>query len=456
MTSQKNRGTPSADIYSVTRLNREARAVLEGSFPVIWVQGEISNLAQPASGHIYFSLKDEYSQVRCALFQTRKRELRCQPENGMLALVRARVGMYEPRGEFQLIVEHLEEAGLGLLQRAFEELKQRLFKEGLFDEQHKRPVPRLPRSIGVLTSPTGAAVRDILTVLRRRFPLARVIVYPAAVQGEGAVEQIVSMLRTAERRAESEVLILARGGGSLEDLQAFNSEKLARAIFDCALPVVTGIGHEIDYTIADFVADRRAPTPSAAAELVSPDERELQMLLGQRQSSLSRIMAAGVQARQRHLEHLRRRLPEPRRILQQLAQGLDELNQRRQRALRTLLLEKQGRLRQVAALLAGQNPARVLVQYNDRCRQHDQTLRRLVKTSLRFAGQRLEQLALQLHALSPLATLSRGYAIVQHQNENIVRAAGELAIGEELRARFASGQAECVVTAVLPEQKEPQ
>lgn len=454
MTSQKKIDTPPPDIYSVTRLNREVRAVLEGSFPVIWVQGEISNLAQPASGHIYFSLKDEYAQVRCALFQARKRELRCKPENGMLVLARARVGMYEPRGEFQLIVEHLEEAGLGLLQRAFEELKQRLFKEGLFDEQHKRPVPRLPRSIGVLTSPTGAAVRDILNVLRRRFPLARVIVYPTAVQGEGAVDQIISMLRTAERRNECEVIILARGGGSLEDLQAFNSEKLARAIFDCTLPVVTGIGHEIDFTIADFVADRRAPTPSAAAELVSPDQRELQLLLGQRRTGLGRIMAAGVQMRHRHLEHLRRRLPEPRRILQQLAQGLDDLNQRRQRALRLIFVEKQGRLRQAAALLAGQSPARVLVQYRGRCRQLDQTLLRLMKTSIRFAGQRLEQLALHLHALSPLATLSRGYAIVQHRNGDIVRAAGELSLGEEIRARFASGHADCAVTAITPGEKD--
>ena len=263
------------DVYSVTRLNREVRAVLEGSFPTIWVQGEISNLAQPASGHMYFSLKDEFSQVRCAMFQNRNRLLQFRPENGNHVLLRAAISLYETRGEYQLIVEQMEPAGEGALQRAFEELKQRLFKEGLFAEEHKKPVPYMAARIGIITSPTGAAIRDILTVSRRRFPLADIIIYPVAVQGEGAAEQIISMLQTAQRRHECEVLILARGGGSLEDLWAFNNEKLARVIFKCTLPVVTGIGHEIDFTIADFVADKRAPTPSAAAEIVSPDQRQI-------------------------------------------------------------------------------------------------------------------------------------------------------------------------------------
>ena len=233
MATPPDNGFSRRDVYNVTRLNREVRAVLEGSFPPLWVEGEISNLAQPASGHLYFSLKDDNSQVRCAMFQNRKRSMQFKPENGMSVLVRAGVSLYENRGEYQLIVEHMEPAGIGDLQRAFEELKQRLYREGMFDEQYKKPLPPMAVRIGVVTSPTGAAVRDVLTVLCRRFPLARIIIYPTAVQGEGAAEQIIKMLHTAERRKECDVLILTRGGGSLEDLWAFNNEKLARTIFQC-------------------------------------------------------------------------------------------------------------------------------------------------------------------------------------------------------------------------------
>ena len=231
------------DIYNVTRLNREVRAVLEGSFPSIWLQGEISNFARPASGHMYLTLKDIHSQVRCAMFKNKNRLLKFEPENGVEVLVRANVSLYEGRGEFQLIIEYMELTGEGGLQRAYEELKQKLFKEGLFEEEHKQPLPNMPRTIGVITSPTGAAIRDILSVLKRRYPAGNIIVYPVAVQGEGSAEQITTMLRTAEKRNECDVLILSRGGGSIEDLWAFNNETLARAIFDCSLPVVSGIGH---------------------------------------------------------------------------------------------------------------------------------------------------------------------------------------------------------------------
>ncbi|RLA31329.1 MAG: exodeoxyribonuclease VII large subunit, partial [Gammaproteobacteria bacterium] len=259
------------DIYTPSRLNLEARTLLEGHFPLLWIEGELSNLARPASGHLYFSLKDARAQVRCAMFRNRNRALRFRPANGQQVLLRARAGLYEGRGEFQLIVESMEEAGHGALQRAYEELRGRLTDEGLFDEALKRPLPTLPRQIGIITSPSGAALHDVLHVLARRFPAIPVVLYPATVQGDEAPNALRAALATAIRRAECDVLLLARGGGSLEDLWAFNDEALARAIRACPIPVVSGIGHETDFTIADFVADLRAPTPSAAAEAISPD-----------------------------------------------------------------------------------------------------------------------------------------------------------------------------------------
>ncbi|MGA7800973.1 MAG: exodeoxyribonuclease VII large subunit, partial [Gammaproteobacteria bacterium] len=288
---------PQRDVYSVGRLNREVRAALEAGFALLWVEGELSNVARPASGHLYLTLKDAQAQVRCAMFRNRCQFLGFTPQNGMQVLVRARVSLYEPRGDFQLIIEHMEEAGDGALLRAFEALKQRLSKEGLFEEARKRPIPTLPRRVGVVTSPIGAAIRDILSVLRRRFPALPVLIYPVPVQGTDAAPQIAAAVRRASERADCDVLIVTRGGGSLEDLWAFNEELVARAIHDSAIPVVSGVGHEIDFTIADFVADRRAPTPSAAAELVSPDQAEW---LAQLRALDARLL----QRLQRHLQEL--------------------------------------------------------------------------------------------------------------------------------------------------------
>src|ERR1700684_4170567 len=265
---------PDRDIYTVSRLNREVRVLLERGFGSLWLEAEISNFAKPSSGHWYFSLKDAAAQVRCAMFRQRNMLCTFTARDGQKVLVRARIGLYEPRGEYQLIVDHMEDAGLGALKRQFEELSARLAAEGLFAADRKRPLPGLPRRIGIITSPTGAAVRDILHVLARRFPAASVLIYPVPVQGAAAAAEIVAALEATGRRAECDVLILARGGGSLEDLWAFNDERLARAIVASPIPVITGIGHEIDFTIADFAADVRAPTPSAAAELVVPDAEE--------------------------------------------------------------------------------------------------------------------------------------------------------------------------------------
>lgn len=451
MAASSDIGFPQRDVYNVTRLNREVRAVLEGSFPPLWVVGEISNLAQPASGHLYFSLKDDLSQVRCAMFQNRKRAMQFKPENGMSVLVRAGVSLYENRGEYQLIVEYMEPAGVGDLQRAFEELKQRLHREGLFDEQHKKPLPPMAMHIGVVTSPTGAAIRDILTVLGRRFPLARIIIYPTAVQGEGAAEQILNMLQTADQRKECDVLILARGGGSLEDLWAFNDEKLARAIFYCAIPVVTGIGHEIDFTIADFVADRRAATPSAAAELVSPDQQQLLRQLERQQAFLTRQLNHVLNRGSERLLYLRRRMPGPLYLLQQLTQRLDDCHLRTRRALKATLDQKKGQLSQLSALLGGQSPARLVKLNMERCRQLDQTFLRLIRMRLKNFTEKIKYLAHNLNTVSPLPTLGRGYAIVQQQDGSLVRNSDQLILSEKIFARFGKGSADLIVEVIKKE-----
>ncbi|MDX1519847.1 MAG: exodeoxyribonuclease VII large subunit [Gammaproteobacteria bacterium] len=439
------------DVYNVTRLNREVRAVLEGSFPAVWVEGEISNLARPASGHLYFSLKDAWSQVRCAMFKGRNQLLTFEPENGTSVLVRAGISLYEARGEFQLIVEHMEPAGEGALQRAYEELRQKLFKQGLFEESHKRPVPQMAQRIGLITSPGGAAIRDILSILKRRFPLARIIVYPTTVQGETAAEQIITMLQTAQRRKECDVLILTRGGGSLEDLWAFNNENLAHAIYNCSIPVVSAVGHEIDFTIADFVADIRAATPSAAAEIVSPDQDQLKTLINRELAILVRGVNTRINDIRRTLMHLEKRIPHPKRNLQMISQRLDELHMRNVRSLSALITRKSSALSKSVAELKARNPLQMIRQQQDTCRHMNQYLARAMKAMLQHLLARLEQAGHSLDTISPLATLARGYAIVRQQNGRLVRRADQLQEGEDITARFGKGQAHCVVNRISNE-----
>ncbi|MEW6353024.1 MAG: exodeoxyribonuclease VII large subunit [Pseudomonadota bacterium] len=431
---------PAREVYSVARLNQEARALLEGNFPLIWVEGEISNFSRPSSGHVYFSLKDSQAQVRCAMFRTRNVRLNFTPDNGMRVLVRARVSLYEGRGEFQLIVEHMEEAGDGALRRAFEELKQRLAAQGLFDSARKKPLPALPRRIGVITSPTGAALRDILACLRRRFPSIPVLIYPVPVQGAGAAEKIAQTLRLAARRAECDVLILARGGGSLEDLWAFNEECVARALYECSAPVVTGIGHEIDFTIADLAADRRAATPTAAAELVSPDRNAWQTVLARLRSRLAQLMQNALQQRRQALTWTKRRLQHPGQRLRNQAQRLDELEQRLARAQRALLHHTRSRLAALRAQLQRLTPLHRVQRLHVEHENLSRRLRGAVLRTLERAHSRLDGLARALDGVSPLATLGRGYAILQRLPErSVVRAARGLAAGDRVEARLGQG-----------------
>lgn len=435
-------------IFSVSELNREARAILEGSFPSIWVEGEISNLAQPASGHLYFSLKDASAQVRCALFRNRALRLATRPENGMQVLVRAGVSLYEGRGEFQMVVEYLEPAGAGALQRAFDELKKKLHAEGLFNPDDKQPIPAMPACVGVITSPTGAAIRDILSVLKRRYPGIEVIIYPVPVQGSEAPARIREMLEIAEQRNEVDVLILARGGGSLEDLWAFNDEALARSIHACSLPTISAVGHEIDFTIADFVADLRAATPSAAAESVSPSREQLLKQLQRYEGLLTRQLSQQLRARQDRVTGLERRLPQPLRTLQQYSQKTDDLSLRSQRAIKRRLQQDNARLNRLTSLLAVQNPKRQLKQQQQRCQQLDNQLLRAMLHCLERKKERWSRLSHTLHTVSPLATLERGYAIVQKQDGTVVRDSSELTISSDVNTRFGKGKAVLTVKSI--------
>ncbi len=431
----------SRDVYSVSRLNREARTVLEGSFPLLWIEGEISNLAKPTSGHLYFSLKDANAQVRCAMFRSRNTYLRFIPENGQQVLARARISLYEGRGEFQLIVDHMEEAGDGLLRRRFEELKQQLANEGLFDLARKRALPKLPRRIGVITSPTGAAVRDVLSVLKRRFPSIPVLIYPVPVQGQDAAPRIAAALRTASLGAECDVLILARGGGSLEDLWAFNEDVVARAVAGCTIPVVAGIGHEIDFTIADFVADLRAPTPSAAAEAVTPDigdwHARFTALAGQLRQCWERRLRQGNQ----RLDWLmaRLRLQHPGVRLRQQAQRLDELENRLLRDWVHRLRHHRASLEQLQEALKRHAPTVRLGATRSRTDELQRRLRAALDHELTRQQQRLGSLGRALDTVSPLATLQRGYAIVRTEDGRIVRSARQVQIGTRVETRLSKG-----------------
>lgn len=441
---------PPRAVLTISQLNAQARMLLERGLGSVWLEGEISNLARPSSGHWYFSLKDEGAQVRCAMFRQRSMLVRFPVRDGSRVLARGKVSIYEPRGDFQVVIEHLEEAGEGALRRRFEELKKKLLAEGLFEAAPKKPLPTLPRRIGVITSPTGAALRDILHILRRRFPAIPVLIYPVAVQGENAPREIVQALQLAGRRAECDVLILARGGGSLEDLLAFNEESVARAIFACPVPLISGVGHETDFTIADFVADERAPTPSGAAERAVSDRAEILRALGTLErnvvAAMRRRLTSLRQALLQHERGLARSHPGTR--LRQHAQRLDELEQRMQRAMTRQLERSRVRLTNASALLSRSSPARRLVPLRQRFDAAERRLPLAMRRRLLQSRERWERAIHTLHAVSPLATLDRGYAIVADAAGHVVTDATQLAPGAVIEARLARGTVRAKVTNV--------
>ncbi|CAJ1764157.1 Exodeoxyribonuclease 7 large subunit [Aeromonas salmonicida] len=452
-----NRYTPSSaangreqQVFTVTRLNSAVRMILEQDLGLVWLTGELSNLAMPSSGHWYFSLKDLGAQVRCAMFKGNNRRVAFRPQDGMQVLVQARASLYEPRGDYQLIIESMQPAGDGVLALRFEELKRRLGAEGLFDEGRKRPLPREPRAVGLVTSATGAALHDMLTVLKRRAPDLPVFIYPTQVQGSAAIGQIVAAIALANRRAEVDVLIVGRGGGSLEDLWCFNEEVVARAIANSAIPVISAVGHEVDVTISDFAADLRAPTPSAAAELVAPDQSA-------RAQRLAHLWQRLVQAMNRHqtaARHgfvlLQKRLDhqDPKRRLEQQSQRLDELSARLQQLLNQRLHQGERRLANLELRLQAKSPERLLAIGRRRHQLAQERLYALITKRQDQASHRLAMLTARLDGVSPLATLGRGYSITRTQSGDVINRAAQVNAGQTLVTTLAEGHLQVRVEEV--------
>lgn len=407
-------------ILSVAELNSEVNQLLTRGFPLLWVEGEISNLVRPSSGHLYFTLKDNKSQIRSAMFRNRNMKLSIKPENGMKVLVRGRVGLYEPRGDYQLIAEHMEDAGVGQLQKQFEELKQKLSTAGLFEEQHKKELPEYPKRIAVITSPTGAAIRDILNVLQRRSPQTPVLIYPVAVQGEASKLEIETAIRRADADKKCDVIILARGGGSIEDLWSFNEEIVAKAIYQANTPIVCGVGHEIDFTIADFVADLRAPTPSAAAELITADRNQLYTDVIQTQLWLEERMQRAISSRQQHLTWLQSRLElqKPSQKIQQQYQRLDEVESRMHQQLNRLLENKKTSINYLQTRLQATLPHRKIQQQKQQLDHFQSRLNQSMQAKLTNSRSLFQLQMATLDSISPLKTLERGYAIVKNKNSD--------------------------------------
>lgn len=438
--------TEDRHVYSVSELNQDVRTLLETGFPAIWLEGEISNFVAPSSGHWYFSLKDDKAQVRCAMFKNRCKNVVFSPKQGDKVLVKAKISLYEARGDYQLIIEQMDESGFGDLQRQFEALKKKLQSEGLFSPTVKQELPPTPQQVGVITSPSGAAIRDILSVLKRRFPAVPVVIYPSLVQGELAADNLASMIRKANSHNVCDVLILARGGGSLEDLWAFNEEIVARAIFESKIPIVSGVGHEIDITIADFVADKRAATPSAAAEMIVPEKNEILQQIDYQKQKLYQLIKQGLQNRQISLTHTRKRLKHPSQQLTEFAQRLDEMEMRLKNAIRRMLKTNKEGLAQNIRLLYSVNPSRQITQHLKMVQFLKTTLFQHVQQALSRSH---NQLALQIKALntlSPLATLERGYSIVSLRNNNcIIRSYKQVKTNDELDIRLHNGKLICSV-----------
>jgi len=442
------------DVYTPARLNLETRTLLEKEFGLLWIEGELSNLARPSSGHLYFSLKDARAQVRCAMFRNRNRLLRFRPADGQQVLLRARVSLYEGRGEFQLIVESMEEAGHGALQRAFEALQGKLAAEGLFDDAHKQPLPALPHQVGVISSPSSAALRDVLHVLERRFRALPVIVYPATVQGTDAPASLRAALAAAVHRAECDVLLIVRGGGSLEDLWAFNDEGLVRDLHRCPIPIVSGVGHETDVTLTDFVADLRAPTPSAAAERASPDgeawhlrlaELGRRLVLRQRSALARHAERLGWLARHLQIHH-------PEQSLRERSQRIDEIEQRLRRGWQVQRQNSEQRLILARTALSMHTPAARLATLHGTQASLDHRLRLAMRHLLDDRDRLLGSTVRALDVVSPLATLGRGYAIVSDRDDRILRRAGDCAVGDRIEARLAEGRLQCRVETVIDKE----
>jgi exodeoxyribonuclease VII large subunit len=427
-------------IYTVSQLTAQIKDLLEANLPFLWIEGEISNLRQPTSGHLYFTLKDEGAQIRAVMFRLQNRLLPFEPADGLQVICYGRLSVYEPRGEYQIIVEYMEPKGLGALQLAFEQLKEKLAREGLFDPARKKPLPFLPRTIGIVTSPTGAALRDILQILDRRFPNLHLVIYPVRVQGPGAAEEIARAIEDLNQWPGIEVILIGRGGGSLEDLWAFNEEVVARAIFHSRLPILSAVGHEIDFTIADFVADLRAPTPSAAAELIIPNKWDLHQGLRNLEGKLGYALRTHLNQLREQVASLAARLLDPRQRLTDQRLRVDDLTIRLSNALSQTLKRKGELLRLKAEHLFLLHPRRILQEYTQRLDQLQRALLVNLRSNLGILRQRMEGTVGRLQSLSPLAVLERGYSIARLlPAKNIIRQARDLGRGDRVEVKVHRG-----------------
>ncbi len=445
MTTMTDLGNMNSDpVLSVSDLNREARYLLEDNFPSVLVEGEISNIAMPASGHWYLTLKDNTAQIRCAMFRNRNMRVRFRPTDGMQVLVMGKVSLYEGRGDFQLILEQMEERGDGALLRAYEQLKEKLFREGLFDETLKIPLPDLPRHIGVITSPTGAAVKDIISTLRRRFPYINVTVIPVSVQGKTAAAEMIKAITLANQKqgclADLDVLVIGRGGGSLEDLWSFNDEGLARCISDSELPIVSAVGHEVDFTIADFVADVRAATPTAAAEILSPDQAEFKLMFEAYSRQLAASVLDAVREKRQTLLWLRKQLKHPGRKLQEQCQRLDETEARLRRAFKNNLNGMKHNLSQLHFSIRSHSPQRLVKEYRQQNGHLAKRLAKAVQQLMFYKKSRHAELSHALNTISPLNTLSRGYSITYNNDNQVLSSYQSVNAGDTIRTRLFNGE----------------
>ena len=442
--------TASDHILSVTELNRRARQLLEVHLSSVWVRGEISNLSIPSSGHWYFTLKDDKAQISCAMFRGNNALLRFRPENGMQVIARGRVSLYEGRGNYQLVVENLTAEGAGNLQIAFEQLKNKLADEQLFNDEFKQPLPTLPHHIGVITSPTGAAIRDIISVFKRRFPAINISIFPVPVQGADAAPAIVNALQLANTQTDIDALIIARGGGSIEDLWAFNEEIVARAVFASEIPIVSAVGHETDFTICDFVADVRAPTPSAAAELLSPDQAELHQLLLRYSRTLQKEMALLVNSARAELLNLTKRLRHPGHTLREQQQTLDHLEWRLQKAFRYQQQLRAQRIENASTRLNRYSPQLQLSTLQVRLELASKNLNDAIQQRYQQRKQTFTHLAALLDTVSPLNTLKRGYAIASDAENHALSSTQQVHTGDTVYVRLSDGQLDCTVQAIQP------
>lgn len=437
-------------VLSVRELNLAAKQIIESGLPLLWVRGEISNFVSATSGHWYFSLKDEVAQVRCVMFRHKSQYLDFKPANGIQVEVLALASLYEARGDFQLNLEKMRPAGLGALFEAFERLKSKLEAEGLFEADRKRDLPLLPRQIGIITSPQAAALRDVLRTLANRMPNVPVLLYPTPVQGDGAAQKIAQAIKTANQRAECDVLIVCRGGGSIEDLWAFNEEVVARAIAASHIPIVSGVGHETDFTIADFVADLRAATPTAAAQAVVPDRQELRQRLEQFRRHLLRAALRRFEQGMQQVDFLQRRLVHPAQRIHQQSERLAGLRQRMRLAHAYAVQHQQGRWNGLWQRLRGQLPD--VARLQEQQTNHARRLTAAMGRTLDRHDARLSALQQHLQLLDPQQVLARGYSVVRDAQGNIVQSSEDIALGEKLDITFAQGAAR----AVVQEKSGPQ